>query len=196
MDTFTRIYDESKGKSYILHKGVKYWLWENRGLYVSQIGGKQTMLHRLLYWDGDKGHEVVPIDKNWENLNPSNWENRKRQDHFRSEKEYRLFDNKRFYKKENGYWWSKVYGSMHKCIWQFYNGKVPKGYTIHHKDGNKDNNVIENLCILSASEHSKLHAKDNKWIGSAENKEQLRKANLKRWQDYRNKKKKEKETCL
>ena len=47
---------------------------------------------------------------------------------------------------------------MHRYVWKFYNGDIPKGYDIHHKDGNKLNNKIENLEILSHSEHTKLYA--------------------------------------
>ena len=47
---------------------------------------------------------------------------------------------------------------MHRYVWEFYNGKIPKGYEIHHKDGNRANNTIENLQCLSKSEHQKLHS--------------------------------------
>jgi len=36
-------------------------------------------------------------------------------------------------------------------------GEIPKGFEIHHIDGDKDNNNISNLEILSASEHQKKH---------------------------------------
>lgn len=47
---------------------------------------------------------------------------------------------------------------MHVYVWEYFNGKVPKGYHIHHTDGNKSNNTIENLQILSAPDHEALHA--------------------------------------
>lgn len=34
---------------------------------------------------------------------------------------------------------------------------VPKGYDIHHKDGNHNNNYIENLELLTKAEHGRLH---------------------------------------
>ena len=33
-------------------------------------------------------------------------------------------------------------------------GEIPKGYHVHHKDGNKQNNRVDNLEILSPKEHS------------------------------------------
>ena len=35
--------------------------------------------------------------------------------------------------------------------------KLPKGFTIHHIDGNKKNNDINNLALITNSGHSKLH---------------------------------------
>lgn len=47
---------------------------------------------------------------------------------------------------------------MHVYVWEYYNRKVPEGYHIHHIDGDKGNNVIENLQALPASEHEKIHS--------------------------------------
>lgn len=35
------------------------------------------------------------------------------------------------------------------------------GETAHHIDRNKSNNNIENLVVLSAAEHARLHALEN-----------------------------------
>jgi len=48
---------------------------------------------------------------------------------------------------------------MHRYVWEFYNCPIPKGYHIHHKDGNKANNDISNLELLKGTEHWKLHSK-------------------------------------
>ena len=45
----------------------------------------------------------------------------------------------------------------HHYIWEKTNGPIPKGYSIHHIDGNKLNNKIENLEMLTHSEHHKKH---------------------------------------
>jgi hypothetical protein len=46
---------------------------------------------------------------------------------------------------------------LHRLIWEHYNGTIPKGYIIHHKNGNKLNNSIDNLQCMSQSEHCRLH---------------------------------------
>jgi hypothetical protein len=48
---------------------------------------------------------------------------------------------------------------LHIYIWEKHNGKVPKGYCVHHKDHNKLNNDISNLEIIERSEHQSYHGK-------------------------------------
>lgn len=47
---------------------------------------------------------------------------------------------------------------MHRFVWLCEKGEIPEGYQIHHKDGDKSNNDISNLELISLSEHLKLHA--------------------------------------
>lgn len=47
---------------------------------------------------------------------------------------------------------------LHVYVWEKANGSVPNGYDIHHKDGDKDNNEIGNLQLLTRSEHQAHHA--------------------------------------
>ncbi|MCP3682891.1 MAG: hypothetical protein GY861_09395 [bacterium] len=56
---------------------------------------------------------------------------------------------------------SKMGGYLHHHVWKINNkGKEkPPGYEIHHKDGNKLNNSIENLELLTEKEHMKKHGK-------------------------------------
>lgn len=49
--------------------------------------------------------------------------------------------------------------SMHQYVWSYYNGSVPKGYEVHHKDGDRYNNDISNLELLEMHEHRKLHGR-------------------------------------
>lgn len=53
---------------------------------------------------------------------------------------------------------AKLKKRMHSFVWEYYNGPIPKGYEVHHKDFNKANNDISNLILLTISEHRKLHA--------------------------------------
>lgn len=51
---------------------------------------------------------------------------------------------------------------LHVAIWEFYNGKkVPKGYCIHHIDGDTFNNDISNLACEPISQHLSYHSKKN-----------------------------------
>jgi hypothetical protein len=50
----------------------------------------------------------------------------------------------------------------HRQVYEETFGKIPKGFIIHHIDGNNKNNSIENLKLLTQSEHIKLHHKQFK----------------------------------
>lgn len=75
------------------------------------------------------------------------------------DKNHRIYFGRKFYKNCGGYWvccrsrqpWA------HRWVWINYYGKIPNNMDIHHKDGNKDNNEIENLELLTRSEHQKKH---------------------------------------
>ena len=63
---------------------------------------------------------------------------------------------------ENDYFRHSVNGTtilMHRYVWEFYNCKIPKGYHVHHIDGDKSNNDISNLQLLKGVEHWSLHGK-------------------------------------
>lgn len=50
---------------------------------------------------------------------------------------------------------------MHVYVWEYYNGAVPIGCHIHHKDEDKSNNDISNLELKIGTEHLAFHAKEN-----------------------------------
>ena len=59
----------------------------------------------------------------------------------------------------------------YRKIWEKVNGKIPidkngKSYEIHHIDGNRKNNKINNLICITIDEHYKIHF-DNRQIHSA-----------------------------
>ena len=46
---------------------------------------------------------------------------------------------------------------LHRLIYEEVYGSIPKGYTIHHIDGDKTNNNPSNLMLLTKSNQHKLH---------------------------------------
>jgi len=46
---------------------------------------------------------------------------------------------------------------LHRKVWEYFNGLIPKGMHIHHKDGNRFNNQIENLELLDSKTHLSNH---------------------------------------
>lgn len=46
---------------------------------------------------------------------------------------------------------------LHVYVWRYFNGPVPDGYHVHHKDEDKDNNDIENLTCIRGKTHMKYH---------------------------------------
>ena len=55
----------------------------------------------------------------------------------------------------------------HVLVWEDSHGSIPSGMQIHHKDGDKLNNAIENLEMLDALTHKRLHGgceiRDGEW---------------------------------
>lgn len=45
--------------------------------------------------------------------------------------------------------------SAHILVWEAFNGKIPKGYFIDHIDGNRSNNNLDNLRLVTQSENMK-----------------------------------------
>ena len=53
---------------------------------------------------------------------------------------------------------------IHVLVAKHFIGEVPKGYHVHHKDGNKQNNFVENLEIIHPRQHYKETISNNKNI--------------------------------
>jgi len=52
----------------------------------------------------------------------------------------------------------KRYRLEHNIVWEEHFGKIPENYQIHHKDGNKLNNDINNLELVSPIYHKRIHS--------------------------------------
>lgn len=57
---------------------------------------------------------------------------------------------------------------LHRMVWEFHNGPIPTGYDIHHINGDRADNDIDNLQMLTEQEHESLH------MSTPERKEQSR----------------------
>lgn len=55
----------------------------------------------------------------------------------------------------------KEYGKQrfeHCVVWEKHYGPIPHGMQVHHKDGNKLNNNIDNLILVDTMTHKRLHS--------------------------------------
>ena len=76
---------------------------------------------------------------------------------------YKLMGTRKYYlSQSNSNKGRKNPKGLHVAIWEFYNKKeVPKGYHIHHKDGDTFNNDISNLECIPAKQHLSEECKKN-----------------------------------
>lgn len=49
------------------------------------------------------------------------------------------------------------YQPEHRVLWEQAHGPLPKGYIVHHKNGVKDDNRLENLEALPRKRHGETH---------------------------------------
>ncbi len=50
------------------------------------------------------------------------------------------------------------YELEHRVLWEAANGPLPKGHIIHHLNGDKSDNRLENLAAMSRADHHTKHA--------------------------------------
>ena len=50
---------------------------------------------------------------------------------------------------------------IHRLVYEYFSNDFNPNYHIHHIDGNKQNNHIDNLECISPSEHNRRHHSDN-----------------------------------
>lgn len=54
----------------------------------------------------------------------------------------------------------------HRLVWMKYHGPIPEGMEVHHINGDMSDNRIENLELMTAAEHNRLHKRsfNRSWI--------------------------------
>ena len=97
---------------------------------------------------------------------------------------HQCFNGKNYHLHKSGYFISQ-YTRIHRAVWEFHNGAIPKGYEIHHADNDKSNNQIENLVCVTRAEHTKLHYPPKTFICQVCGKSFVSKGNPKRCPDCR-----------
>lgn len=63
---------------------------------------------------------------------------------------------------------------LHRVVWETHNGPIPRGYEVHHINGNRADNNIGNLQLMLAEDHHRHHANQPERI--AMSKKAIRKA--------------------
>ncbi|SRR6266852_1178196 len=71
----------------------------------------------------------------------------------------REYKGERFYLKKGGHY-RNPNSSLHRRVWEEYNGIIPDGMIIHHIDNDPSNNEIENLALLTRNEHTSFHMRE------------------------------------
>ena len=70
---------------------------------------------------------------------------------------------------------------LHQYIWEKTNGPIPRGMAVHHRDGDKANNVLENYELLTGSARSLHHWQADREEMLAHCRESIEVARLAMW---------------
>ena len=91
-------------------------------------------------------------------------------------------DRNYYFNLGTGYWEAKVKEGnkrityrLHRVVWEYYKGEIPDNMHIHHIDGNKSNNDISNLELLTPHEHAKKHGLQTAQLWQREDMQKARK---------------------
>lgn len=68
------------------------------------------------------------------------------------------FEGVKYWQCNDRYFQSNAGVFLHRTVWEFSNDAgIPEGYVVHHIDEDRTNNILENLEIMTRSEHTRLH---------------------------------------
>lgn len=70
---------------------------------------------------------------------------------------------------------------LHRTVYEYFYGDIPKGYDVHHIDENRANNNIENLRLLPSKEHQHIHMAEPKRILQSQNAVKIASEYAKAW---------------
>lgn len=65
--------------------------------------------------------------------------------------------------KRDGYYLVRINEKMfdwHRIVYEHFNGKIPDGMDVDHKDNNPDNNLIDNLQLLTHKDNCRFRNKN------------------------------------
>ena len=82
-------------------------------------------------------------------------------------KPVQVYDGLKFTLRSNGYYalTTNNRSLMHRYVWNKEKGIIPNGFDIHHINGKRYDNRIENLECISKSEHTSLYSLNNNQFG-------------------------------
>ena len=58
-----------------------------------------------------------------------------------------------------GFYFQRKGVRLHRTVWEHFNGPIPKGFHVHHINGDRGINGISNLELVEQSEHLSFHGK-------------------------------------
>lgn len=77
-----------------------------------------------------------------------------------NDKPAQIFNGRRFIKHKGERYYTNGPTKLHRYVWEFYNGKIPKGFHVHHEDEDMSNNHISNLKLFKKKKHLQHHGKE------------------------------------